>query len=166
MPPAVQQRSFSDLETLLIMMWVTRLSYYPELLISALPSLSVMEVRSSSPETRNSSQQLVTRLRREKGAVDSLVVVELRQGRLRALDVPDVPDLDRPVLVVTIIQDCLSENWTKLHLALCSFLSQIFSPSRVIRVTMPLLLPATMVLVEKETSSPVYHLSQSLVSVE
>ena len=51
-------------------------------------------------------------------------------------------------------------------MALCSFLSQIFSPSRVIRVTMPLLLPATMVLVEKETSSPVYHLSQSLVSVE
>ena len=53
MPPAVQQRSFSDLETLLMTMWVTRLSYSPELLISALPSLSVMEVRSSSPETRN-----------------------------------------------------------------------------------------------------------------
>ena len=66
--------------------------------------------------------------------------------------------------VVTIIQDCLSENCTKLHQALCSFLSQIFSPSRVIRVTTPLLLPATMVLVGKETSSPVYHLSQSLVS--
>ena len=87
LPPAVQQRSFSDLETLLITMWVTRLSYSPELLISALPSLSVMEVRSSSPETRNSSQQLVTRLRREKGAVDSLVVVELRQGRLRAVNI-------------------------------------------------------------------------------
>ena len=69
-----------------------------------------------------------------------------------------------PVLVVTIIQGSLSENWTKLHLALCSFLSQIFSPSRLSRVTTPLLLPATIVLVEKETSSPVYHLSQSPVS--
>ena len=59
-------------------------------------------------------QQFVSGLRGEVGAVDRLVVVELGQGGLRALDLPDVPDLDS-VFSTTIGrgQTRLDSHWSR-----------------------------------------------------